>query len=137
MQKLEAAGAPWAIVTSGTSPLVNGWLSVMKFAQPKYLVTAEEVKNGKPDPSGYQMGAKRLGKSEAAPEQILVLEDAPAGVRAGKTAGYKVIALATTHDVGRLREAGADWIVQDMRSVTFKGYKHDRVAIEVRDALVG
>ena len=142
LDHLESANAPWAIVTSGTRPLVTGWLDRMELAHPKYMVTAEEVKHGKPDPECYRMGAQRLGFGEGgktvAPEEILVLEDAPAGVSAGKAAGYKVVALATTHDVGRLKEAGADWIVRDMRSVTLQRVdgKTGRVSIEIRDALV-
>jgi glycerol 3-phosphatase-1 len=67
-----------------------------------------------------------------------VLEDAPAGVRAGKAAGYRVVALATTHAVEQLREAGADWIVRDMRSVTLERWdaKAKVVSIRIADALV-
>lgn len=138
LEKLESAGAPWAIVTSGTRPLVFGWLDVMKLARPKVLVTAEEVQEGKPDPSCYQLGAKRLGMSGVDPSRILVLEDAPAGVKAGKAAGFKVVALATTHSIDRLQEAGADWIVRDMRSVTMTHWdgKDGTVGIQVRDALL-
>lgn len=132
---LESASAPWAIVTSGTRPLVTGWLEVMGLAHPKYLVTAEEVAKGKPDPACYKLGASRLGVQGT---EILVLEDAPAGVRAGKAAGYKVVGLATTHTVQQLQDAGADWIVRDMRSVTFETFdkKAGTVQVEIRDALV-
>lgn len=131
LAELEKAGAPWAIVTSGTRPLVDGWLTVMGLVMPKFMVTAEDVSVGKPDPACYRKGAQLLGKSEA----ILVLEDAPAGVRAGKAAGFRVVALATTHAVSSLKEAGADWIVRDMLSVTFLKYDK-KVQIEIRDALV-
>lgn len=135
---LESAGAPWAIVTSGTRPLVTGWLDVMQLAHPRFMVTAEEVANGKPDPACYRLGAARLGLEGAKPESLLVLEDAPAGVRAGKAAGYRVVALATTHAVEQLREAGADWIVRDMRSVTLERWdaKGRVVSVRIADALV-
>lgn len=138
LDDLEDAGAPWAIVTSGTRGLIGGWLDVMKLAHPKFLVTAEDVANGKPDPACYRLGAKKLNLNEADAGELLVLEDAPAGVRAGKAAGFSVVALATTHDVKRLREAGADWIVRDMRSVLFQGRdaKTGSISIEIRDALV-
>ena len=138
LENLESTGTPWAIVTSGTKPLVTGWLDVMKFAHPRYLVTAEEVQNGKPDPACYRLGAERLGLSPTEASEVLVLEDAPAGVKAGKAAGCKVVALATTHRVDQLREAGADWIVRDMRSVTMTQWngKAGKVGIEVRNALV-
>ena len=134
---LERAGAKWGVVTSGTRPLVEGWFGVMGLAHPRTLVTAEEVSEGKPDPAGYRLGAERLGVAGGEGE-VVVFEDAPAGVRAGKRAGFSVVALATTHRVEQLREAGADWIVRDMRSVTLTGVegKGGKVEIEIRDALV-
>ena len=39
---------PWAIVTSGTLPLIEGWLDVMKLSKPQRMVTAEDVQQGKP-----------------------------------------------------------------------------------------
>jgi glycerol 3-phosphatase-1 len=110
----------------------------MQLAHPRFLVTAEEVANGKPDPACYRLGAERLGLKDVAPERLLVLEDAPAGVRAGKAAGYRVVAVATTHTVGELREAGADWIVRDMSSVTMERWegKGRVVSVRIADALV-
>ena len=60
LDELEKVGAPWAIVTSGTHPLVTGWIEVMKLAHPKNLVTAEDVQQGKPDPACYSLGRDRL-----------------------------------------------------------------------------
>lgn len=138
LDKLESAGAPWAIVTSGTTPLVTGWLKVMNLAQPQYMVTAEEVQNGKPDPACYLLGAKRLGLEDKPNKRILVLEDAPAGVRAGKAAGFDVVGLATTHKVEEIKAAGADWIVQDLRSLTFLGFQTGtgRVKIKIENGIV-
>jgi glycerol-1-phosphatase len=140
LDDLEKAGAPWAIVTSGTRPLVTGWLDVMKLAHPKNLVTAEDVRNGKPDPECYSMGASKLGFVDEGEKKkrVLVLEDAAAGVRAGKAAGFEVVALATTHAIEQLKEAGADWIVRDLRSVVMKGWdrKTGLISIEISDALV-
>ncbi|KAJ9647750.1 DL-glycerol-3-phosphatase [Coniosporium tulheliwenetii] len=129
LNALEAAGAPWAIVTSGTRPLVTGWLDVMKLAHPA----------GKPDPACYALGAEKLRQSgRLGGGGFLVLEDAPAGVRAGKAAGFKVCALATTHTIPQLVEAGADWVVRDMRSVRLAGWerKSGVVRVEIVDALV-
>ncbi|KAI9691874.1 MAG: hypothetical protein M1822_007947 [Bathelium mastoideum] len=133
---VEKAGVPWGIVTSGTRPLVTGWLDVMKLAHPRHLVVAEDVPRGKPDPACYKLGLQSLGLPEGA--SALVLEDAPAGVMSGKAAGCKVVALATTHNVVRLRDAGADWIVRDMQSISLKGWdnKSGVASIEIRDALL-
>ncbi|KAK7534659.1 glycerol-3-phosphate phosphatase [Phyllosticta citricarpa] len=137
--KLEAAGAPWAIVTSGTRPLVTGWLERLELAHPKHVVTAEDVVHGKPDPACYLLGAEKLQLPSDSRSEVLVLEDAPAGVRAGKAAGFKVVALATTHDVDQLKEAGADWIVGDVRSMTLRGYDKEsgRITIEIGNAWQG
>ncbi len=61
---------------------------------PATLVCADEITRGKPDPEPYLLGAERLG---VAPADCVVLEDAPAGIAAGKAAGMTVIALRTTH----------------------------------------
>ena len=66
----------------------------------------------------------------------MVFEDAPAGVRAGKAAGFVVVGLKTTHKVEQIREAGADWIVSDMRSVTVEGFEKEVVKLRIADALV-
>jgi len=61
LDSLDAHHVPWAIVTSGTSPLVAGWLGVLKLPTPKHLVVAEDVVKGKPDPTCYAMGRGKLG----------------------------------------------------------------------------
>lgn len=144
LDTLDTHHVPWIIVTSGTRPLVTGWLDVMSLAHPSNMVTAEDVENGKPDPACYKLGRQRLNlpqkdATEEGGSMFIVFEDAPAGVRSGKAAGFRVVGLATTHSVEQLREAGADWIVRDMRSVTLKGWSEGSGVgeMEIRDALVG
>jgi glycerol 3-phosphatase-1 len=106
--------APWAIVTSGTTPLVSGWMTILSLPQPGHVVAAEMVEHGKPSPEGYLKGAEKLG---LAPEGLLVLEDSPAGIKAGKAAGCRVLAVTTTHTAEQVVAAGADWVVKDLQSV--------------------
>lgn len=56
---------------------------------------------------------------------------------AGKAAGFRVVALATTHSLEQLKEAGADWIVKDMSSIAVKEWKAEtgEATVEIRDAL--
>lgn len=129
---LQSSGAKWGVVTSGTRALIDGWLNVLGLPHPEMLVVAEDVELGKPDPRCYLLGRKKLGIESSS---VLVLEDAPSGIKAGKAAGFKVIALATTHKLEQLKEAGADWIVEDLRSVSVKGVVDGRVQIEIRNAL--
>lgn len=100
----------WAIVTSCTRRLAEVRIAAAGLPKPKYMVTSTDITNGKPHPEPYLKGAKILGATGA---DCVVIEDAPAGIRAGKAAGAHVIALQTTTGDADLREAGADWIVKD------------------------
>ncbi|CAK7268101.1 DL-glycerol-3-phosphatase [Sporothrix epigloea] len=115
LDDLRAQHAPWAIVTSGTQPLVNGWLGVLKLPTPEHLISAESVANGKPDPACYNMGREALQLTGE--QTVLVLEDSPAGIQAGKDAGCKVLGLVTSHTAEQVAKAAPDWIVQDLASV--------------------
>ena len=100
----------WAIVTSCTRPLSNVRINAAGLPEPKHLVTSTDVVHGKPDPEPYLRGAQALG---VAPRDCVVLEDAPAGILAGKAAGMRVLALRTTASDTELLDAGADWIVDN------------------------
>jgi len=69
---------------------------------PEVLVTADQIVRGKPAPDPFLLAAERLG---ADPAECVVLEDAPAGVAAGRAAGMAVWAVTTTHDPEDLRAA--------------------------------
>jgi len=49
--------------------------------------------------------------------ECIVLEDVPAGVRSGKAAGARVIAFKTTVQESVLREAGADWVLNNCADI--------------------
>ena len=83
---------------------------------PAVLVTAEEVDDGKPDPAGYLRAAELLGVD---PAHSIVLEDAPAGVEAGRAAGMTVIAVLTTNDASALTRAHTR--VRDLRALAAHG----------------
>ncbi|KAG4219408.1 hypothetical protein PC116_g32112 [Phytophthora cactorum] len=136
LDTLIAASARWAIVTSGTVPLVTGWLDVLKLPHPENLVTAESVANGKPDPACYDLGREKLGLSPDDSSEILVLEDSPAGIRSGKAAGCKVLGLVTSHTAEQVLAAEPDWIVRDLRSVKMvRSDKDGSVTLQISDAL--
>ncbi|MBQ6612537.1 MAG: HAD family phosphatase [Alistipes sp.] len=80
-------------------------------------VAGDEVTRCKPDPEIYLTAAKHLG-IEA--KECIVFEDAEAGIEAGKRAGMKVIALATTFDRSFLETTEADYIIDDFRGLEIK-----------------
>jgi mannitol-1-/sugar-/sorbitol-6-phosphatase len=113
----------WTVVTSCTRRLALVRLRAAGLPIPAKLVTSNDITNGKPHPEPFLQGAKLLG---FAPAQCVVFEDAPAGIRAGKAAGMRVIALQTTEQDNFLRQAGADWIVADCSSVHVDGANSGR-----------
>lgn len=133
LESLDKAGARWGVVTSGTCGLVDGWIQVLGLTRPRVIVTAEDVERGKPDPQCYLLGRSKIGLDDESFTDILVLEDAPAGIRAGKAAGFQVLGVCTTHSPAQVRESGADWVVEDLRSVSVKGVVDGgKIQIEIR-----
>jgi sugar-phosphatase len=93
--ELLTGSEPVAIVTSCTVPLATARLHAAGLPVPAVLVTPERLGRGKPDPEGYLLAARELG---AAPAACVVLEDAPAGIEAGRAAGMHVVGITTTHE---------------------------------------
>lgn len=96
-------GIPRAIVSSSPRQNIDAVLADgdlrARFAS---IVTAEDTRVGKPDPEGFLLGAARLGLPA---QRCVVFEDAPAGIRAGRAGGMRVVALTTTHGAAALGEA--------------------------------
>jgi len=95
LNELNRQNIPWAIVTSGSIPVASARHAAANLPKPEVFITAEQVKHGKPRPDAYLLGAERLG---LAPEDCVVVEDAPAGVMSGLAAGCKVIAVNAPED---------------------------------------
>jgi sugar-phosphatase len=104
----------WTIATSCTRPLAEVRLRAAGLPIPKTMITSSDVKIGKPDPEPYLKAAAKLGFTAS---DCIVVEDAPAGIRAGKAAGARVIAFLTTMPRRDLEDAGADWIVQNCADI--------------------
>ncbi|EPQ29847.1 uncharacterized protein PFL1_02520 [Pseudozyma flocculosa PF-1] len=105
----------WAIVTSATKAYAQqGFASANVSQPPRVFITSDLCTKGKPDPQPYLLGAQHAGKDIS---RCLVVEDAPPGIRSGKAAGAKTLALRTTHDGEKMQAEGADLIVEDLRSV--------------------
>lgn len=92
----------WCVVTSGTRYLATIRMRKFGVPLPEILVTADDVKHGKPNPEPYLRGAELL---KVKPADCVVVEDAPAGIRAARGAGMRVIALPTTYPERDLHEA--------------------------------
>jgi len=102
----------WCIVTSGTRKVAASRLQAGHLPAPDVMVTGTDVANGKPHPEPYLKGAQLLGVK---PRDCMVIEDAPAGIRAAHAGGMKVIALRTTFPEAELKEADA--VVETLANV--------------------
>ncbi len=101
----------WAVATSGTRATAAARLQGARLPEPAVLICAEDVVRGKPDPDAYLAAAARLG---VIPSECVVIEDAPAGIRAARSAGMRVLALTTTHPASML---GADAFAPSLASI--------------------
>ena len=104
------APGSWGIVTSGHRSLAQRRLEAVGLPIPAAMVCGDEVARGKPDPEGFLAGANLLG---VAPAACVAFEDAPAGLRAARAAGMRVIGITTTHVAAEL--PGADGVIGDLR----------------------
>lgn len=105
----------WAVVTSGMQRTAATRLRYGGFPTPPVLVTADDVRRGKPEPEPYLLAAQRLGIQ---PAQCVVIEDAPVGIAAARAAGMRAIAVLTTHRPDALSQA--DVIVREIADVMVK-----------------
>jgi beta-phosphoglucomutase len=109
LEKLERAKISRAIATS--APRENVDFTLQHTNTSHYFETILDesfVNRGKPDPEIYLKAAKALGFK---PENCIVLEDSLSGVKSGKAAGCKVVAITTTHAADELGEA--DYVIDD------------------------
>ncbi len=110
---------PWAIVTSGSAPLVEGWLTALKLPR---LGTSHHGRIRREWQAGPDVLLARRGRSWVSDPRakVLVLEDSPAGIKSGKAAGCFVLGLVTQPTAEQVVEAGPDWVVRDLTSVKLR-----------------
>jgi mannitol-1-/sugar-/sorbitol-6-phosphatase len=117
---IKAASAhdvPVAVVTSAAPPWVERALLEVLGVRDHVdvVVTASDVVDGKPDPTGFTLACERL---DVSPSECVAVEDSPAGVMAAVAAGVReVYGLATTHAPHELRGAGAVAVYDDLGGV--------------------
>ena len=84
----------WAIVTSASRALATARIAAAGLPLPPLLVSADDVKRGKPNPDPFLLGAQKLG---VAPQDCLVFEDTTIGLAAAESAGMDSLIVTATH----------------------------------------
>ena len=93
------------------------------------MVTAFDVRYGKPNPEPYLIAWQRSGLQK---QECVVIENAPLGVKAGKAAGLFVIAVNTGVLTRQdLYDAGADIVLNDMAELLLFMKIHRYVESEI------
>ncbi len=116
----------WTIATSCTRDLAEVRIRAAGLPVPDAIITASDITRGKPNPEPYRKAAALLGFS---PQECVVFEDVSAGIRAGKAAGTRVIALRTTVSEKELLDAGADFVVNSCADVAVESFSSEGIVL--------
>ena len=104
-----------ALATSATSRNRQAALKTLGLSHAfDFIVDASGFSIPKPDPQIFQIALRGLN---AAPTECLVIEDSLAGVIAGKAAGCRVAAIATSFKEELLQRAGADQVIHSFKDL--------------------
>src|SRR5260370_762574 len=116
LEDLEDAGVAMGVASSGSKSRVSfllDRLDLTKYFQ--VVVTGDEVKKGKPDPSIFLTAAQAL---EEDPGELLPFEDPVSGVESAKAAGMKCVGIAQPDRASVLLDSGVDRVVPDLCSLS-------------------
>jgi beta-phosphoglucomutase family hydrolase len=114
LQTLSEAGIPCVVASSTHRENIMVTLDVLGLRRFfSAIVSAEDVRRGKPHPEVFLIAAQRI---EVAPADAIVFEDALVGIAAAQAAGMRVVAVTTTEPRDKL--AHADWIVDRLDELT-------------------
>ena len=114
LKALKKEGYKTAVGSSGNTPNVNFVLDRCGIAGYfDAIANGDMITRGKPDPEVYLLAAKKL---ELAPGECIVVEDAPVGIRAARSAGESVVAIASTFRREDLSDY--DILIDDFTQIT-------------------
>jgi len=109
IDQLDCLGLPRCVATSSRRIFAERALTMVGIlGRVDFVITAEDVTNGKPYPDIYQASALRMNTT---PERMLVLEDSAIGTSAGVAAKAHVISVPNRHTAGS-NFRGAQMIAQ-------------------------
>lgn len=116
LMKLHSEGVKIAVASSAGAYKVDiniGCIGVEKdiFSA---IVTGSDVEEKKPAPDIFLAAARMAGEE---PCNCLVIEDAISGIQAAKAAGMRVATVCTSFTADELRDAGSDYVTDDLMTV--------------------
>ncbi|MCY4233762.1 MAG: HAD-IA family hydrolase [Bacteroidetes bacterium] len=117
----------WAIATSAPRSSAIEMLKHSKLPMPKVFVSGDDIAIGKPAPYPYLRAAWGLNHQI---DRCVVIEDAPAGIQSGRSAGAHVIAVQTTNSAHSLNEA--DTLINQITDLHIEDHEsHLRLLVHI------
>ena len=118
IKRLERAGLCIAVATSASRERARWTLEQLKIADCfGVVVTGDDVVQSKPDPSIYQLAARRLSLS---PDCLFAVEDSVSGVRSATSAGLRCLGIGCDANIPALIAAGADCVLPNLVNLSVK-----------------
>lgn len=118
LDKVREKGLKIGLVTGALRPEVEAVLKRSELMDYfSVIVSGDEIKASKPQPDGYLLAVERFNRFDfnlqLQPSECLAIEDSPAGIKAAKQAGIKVVGIANTypfHFMQRLANWAIDYL---------------------------
>lgn len=121
LRRLEAAGVPFAVGSSTSRENIDTILSLLGWTERfPHIVSAADVRRGKPDPEVFLKAAALIGVK---PARCIVFEDAFVGLVAALAGGMRRVGVATTHTPEKLRSL-SDLVVCSLDELVVDDLSH-------------
>jgi len=119
VRELRRSRIPVALATSGSERRAQFTLKRLQLTRYfKAVITGNDVEEGKPDPAIYSVACQRL---QVPAENVVAFEDAVSGVRAARGAGIKCVGVGQREQAQKLRQAGAEHVIENFLGVSITG----------------
>ena len=133
LRELQSAGIPTGVATCASRYRAHALLGALGLSTYfSFVVTGDDVVQGKPDPTIFNLSARLLGVT---PQWCLVAEDSRAGVHAAKLAGMKCLGIAEGERAARLLSEGADYTVPSLSGLSLHNlqdlFRASRVPVDL------
>lgn len=112
LERIEAAGVPWAIATSSRREQVAPSVDALGLSRPPLIVDGSHVEHAKPAPDLLLLAAREL---YAEPARCWYVGDATWDMLSASAAGMVPVGVTSgAADAASLRAAGARWVVASL-----------------------
>lgn len=116
LELLKRGGYTIGIVSSSTKKILDAFSRHLEISQFfDYIISADDVKIGKPDPEPFKIALRKANKK---PEECIAIGDTVYDIKSAKDAGILTIGIAWDDETyQKMKKVGADYIVQSLKEL--------------------